>query len=148
MHADTIFQKAISLLKSGKNPSEVARLIGISRTTIRDWNNLYVKENTPRKKSVVVYDRSGWAEVEFRAYAFILGVYLGDGYINKTKDLKNGSAVYQLRLFQDPKYIKDINEWQQKLQIIFPDNQVALSLDNNGTRYVRLYSKELPVLFP
>ena len=79
--------------------------------------------------------------VENKTYSYLLGQYLGDGYINKT------TRTYRLRIFNDIKNVS-LNEFIiRKLSDAFPKNKVnSYKLNNVIVTYV--YSNKIPNLFP
>lgn len=78
-------------------------------------------------------------------YAYLLGLYLGDGCISK---LKRG--VHTLRLFQDMLYPGIIGECVAAIEAVMPTNVVNVQYDVGGSRLavVRCCSKSWPCLFP
>jgi len=76
------------------------------------------------------------------SYSYILGLYLGDGYINSTE------RTYRLRIALDSKYPKVINECEKHLKILLPNNKVNRVIRKVTTTYVSVYSNKLPLLFP
>ncbi len=76
-----------------------------------------------------------------KAYSYLLGQYLGDGYISKAK------RTYKLRIFNDLKY-SQLNDFIfQTIKNIFPENKVNTCLyQNHIITYV--YSNHIPELFP
>jgi predicted AlkP superfamily phosphohydrolase/phosphomutase len=76
------------------------------------------------------------------SYSYILGLYLGDGYINLSE------RTYRLRIALDTKYQKVIKECEDNLIILFPNNKVNNIIRKETTTYVYVYSNKLPLLFP
>lgn len=74
-------------------------------------------------------------------YAYLLGLYLGDGYINK-----QGKYTYKLRITQTEKYTKHIEEHKQALRDVL-GCKVGL-IRRKGCVEVYGYSNRLPELFP
>lgn len=74
-------------------------------------------------------------------YSYILGLYLGDGYINKMK------RTYRLRIFNDIKY-DSLNKYIIKnLEKLFLKNKVSTAIRQN-TVSIGVYNNYLPILFP
>src|SRR5262245_36502827 len=76
-----VHQAALALIAAGVSDTEIARRLGVARTTIRDWRR-------PRYERTARVERCSrcWRTtrpVRFTAadYAELLGLYLGDGYI-------------------------------------------------------------------
>ena len=57
-------------------------------------------------------------ENKIKAYSYILGLYLGDGYINKT------ARTYRLRIALDKKYSQLNSFAKMNLQTLFPSNKI------------------------
>jgi len=76
-------------------------------------------------------------------YAYMLGMYLGDGHISKTKSHR----AHRIMIFLDKKYPRIIERCQQSLETIFPGNSVGI-VDKDGCVSVNCYSQQLPVIFP
>jgi hypothetical protein len=78
------------------------------------------------------------------AYAYLLGLYLGDGWI-----ASHPRGVYRLRIFLDRRYPIVVAECEAAVQIVMPNSKVAIyrrkdeNLDEVGS-----YSRHWPHLFP
>lgn len=76
-----------------------------------------------------------------RAYAYLLGLYLGDGAISKTE------RVHHLRVALDKRYPNIIDACVEAIQVILPDNRVGI-VDCPGCVNVSCYHKFWPQIFP
>lgn len=76
-------------------------------------------------------------------YAYILGMYLGDGHISKTKSHR----AYRIMIFLDKKYPNIIKRCQTSLSKIFMNNEIG-SIHKQSIITVNCYSQQLPDLFP
>jgi hypothetical protein len=65
------------LLEEGLSALEIARRTGIPRSTVRDWGN----GRTPRPRAEC--SRHHLESLDGAAYAYMLGMYLGDGCISE-----------------------------------------------------------------
>ncbi len=76
-------------------------------------------------------------------YAYLLGLYLGDGYIVRNK------RIYFLRIFLDARYRNIIDRCYEAIQTILPRNRAHIlnSKQGNFVEVVGFY-KFWPVLFP
>ncbi len=76
MHSADTRRSALALRGQGLTLSEISRLVGVSRSTLRTWRSatLRVEERCPR---------CGPAALAHGAYAALLGYYLGDGHISR-----------------------------------------------------------------
>jgi intein/homing endonuclease len=80
------------------------------------------------------------------AYAYLLGLYLGDGHIIKTKSLKNGNVVYKFRIFQDAKYINLIQLCAHKMKFLF-ESEINI-INKPGCVELICYKNNIPEIFP
>ncbi len=82
----------------------------------------------------------------YEAYAYLFGLYLGDGNIVKAR------RVYRLRVTLDAKYPNIIEECVKAEQTLFPENQIGIveSFYKDRLSYVNvsLYHRDLPHFFP
>lgn len=132
-------QEVLNLYKNGLSQVKIQNVLGFDRSTIRQILN------DPEKylsKASVGFNLN---DINRKSYAFILGVYLGDGCISKTHKLN----VYRLRIALDQKY-KNLNqEIIDELQKIFPNNKIALNnTPNTNGCVISVYSSNLLSLFP
>jgi hypothetical protein len=148
------YHKILSLWDTGLyNKSELAQETGIPRGTIRDciekFINLkgleeYRAENVEMDgQSSLVKTLQNKNEVEnlHKTYAYLLGLYLGDGYISQSP------RVHRLRVTLDKKYPAIINSCVEAMQILLPDNQVGI-VDDIGCVNVSCYYKYWNQVFP
>lgn len=125
---------------------QTAKDLKLDISTVRKWWNkdapiAQLAEATDLKSVKCRFESdSGHQQI----YAYILGLYLGDGYISLEPGKYN---VYKLRIIQDRKYPQLIEEHKQALQLLFPNNVIG-TIDQPGATNVHVYSRLLPVLFP
>jgi hypothetical protein len=82
------------LVASGLNDCEIARATGIPRGTVRDWRRGKLRHERAQTLCAVC---AGTPErLPAANYAYLLGAYLGDGYIVHTR-----RGVYRLRVACD-----------------------------------------------
>lgn len=77
------------------------------------------------------------------AYAYLLGLYLGDGHISHPAQHKVPSITITL----DDAWPGVQDAAESALRAVFPDNSVC-RVRSPGAHDVKLYSKHLPCLFP
>src|SRR5688572_29735173 len=94
MRSELEVSRVLSLVERGLNDCAISRVTGIPRGTVRDWRH----GRFPRR----VRDRNGTCPVclgdismvPSRSYAYLLGQYLGDGFIARLR-----KGVFALRIF-------------------------------------------------
>lgn len=131
----------------GLNNCEIERLTNISRTTVRDWRRLAAAglTNSTRQKgaggspSCPICDRR---ELEERRYAYLLGMYLGDGCLSEHQ-----RRVFKLRIVLDHKYPNIIGECSEAIESM-AEGLVVGFVQNEGCIEVNSYWKHWPCLFP
>lgn len=131
----------------GLNNCEIERLTGISRTTVRDWRRLAAKglTNSTRRKgigSATSCPICDIRELEARRYAYLLGMYLGDGCLSEHR-----GHVFKLRIVLDQKYPNIIGECSEAIQSMAEGLMVGFA-QREGCIEVNSYWKHWPCLFP
>ena len=146
-HSQSDRDNVIRLFEEGKNKCEISRLTGINRATLRDW---IFDDQKGITKSAYQYDPEEYlneflkSEEKRKAYSFVLGLYLCDGYISQYKTHR----AETIRIVNDVKYEKDTLEWAKNLQIVFPENKVSITKLKSNCKEVKTHSKKLSLLFP
>ena len=128
----------LKLRKQGKNNCEISRITGIPRTTVRDVRRCSpILAEATDLKSV----KCGF-ESHHRHYAYLLGMYLGDGYICKNR------RTYRIRISCATDYPDIINDVKKSLQGVFKNNKVGIVKKKSKCVDVYCYSNFLPNIFP
>jgi hypothetical protein len=131
---------ALRLIASGKTAAEVSAATGIPRRTISDWSN----GRRPTRPGGPCDGRHDFSLSPPGSYAYLLGMYLGDGYISA-----HPRDVWQLRIFCDAQYPGIILECAQAIEALFPSQRAGLRLQTRSDCVeVSLYSKHWPCLVP
>jgi len=138
MRNEKEFLNAIELKKQGLNNSEISKLLNIPRTTISGWCR-----KSPNFKKINELDPKAYISDNNleKTYSYILGLYLGDGYINKMP------RTYKLRIFNDAQYTDLNRHIINQLRLLFPKNQVSF-IDRNTMFVIYVHSNMIPKLFP
>ena len=153
MRSELEYRAALDLIREGVNDCEIGRRLGIPRGTIRGWRVAREAGSGGRTKawtgmrpgvgtrsSTCFRCETGWIDQE--AYAYLLGVYLGDGWIwHGPRD------VYQLRITCDLNYPDIINEIATHIVIVRGREPVGFAL-REGCVDVNAYWKHWPCVFP
>jgi hypothetical protein len=143
VHPAGLRQEALALVAAGANDCEIARELGLPRTTVRDWRRpRYVPEPAmpcPRcwrpSRRPILFTEADYAE--------LLGLYLGDGYIVRT------GRSDRLRIFLDTSYTGIVADTEALLRRSFPEHSVGVFRTRKGTTtIVSLYCTHLACLFP
>jgi hypothetical protein len=150
--------------EEGLGARRVARQLGLSVGTVRDWHagrlphsyapksRRYKREFGPeigcgRRPVLDACARCGADGHEFdhlsSAYVYLLGLYLGDGTISK-----HPRGVFKLRIFLDKKYPGIVEECELAMQAVLPWNKVNKWLTVSNCFEVYSFSKSWPCFFP
>src|SRR5262245_63251040 len=95
----------LGLRLEGHSPTEIARMTGIPRETVRDWPRGRHLDHPRVGDPDAPCALDHFSRLEIRAYGYLLGVYLGDGCISA-----HPRDVLRLRLTMDSVYAGIIAE--------------------------------------
>lgn len=122
----------------GSSESSLSKKYNIPRGTIQYW----VKKGIPKEyEGGIEYIESN-IKNNPKLYSYILGLYLGDGYLDKIKD-KN---LYKIRITQDKKYPKLLELIRSSIQEFFKGT--CFLANCQGCYQITLYKKDLNLYFP
>jgi hypothetical protein len=132
--------EAKSLLADGLSLADVVRQLGIPRSTIRTWvtNQFAAPQRQPHPDGQCPHVERASANP---TYAYLLGLYLGDGYI-----ATHARGVYRLRVALDMRYPGIIAECHAAMAEVLPNRVLDVPLV--GCAEVTSYSKHWTCLFP
>lgn len=133
-------QQALYLLDQGLSIKQVSQELDIPYFTVRDWKK--DPSILQRFQSRNANQQYNFAQLPKETYAYLLGLYLGDGCITADK-----KGVYRLRIFLDAIYPNIISQCEQAMLTIFPDNKVGF-FKKDGCYDVHMSSKKWVQLFP
>lgn len=142
-HPATTVEEAGRLVDSGVSHAETARRLGVSRAAIRDW----LRQGTDVVAAARLL-REGCTPCRLRAvlprerYAYLLGMYLGDGSISA-----HPRGVYKLRISCADAYPAIKAECAEAIKTVMPSNRVGF-VQCEGCTEVYAFSKHWPCLFP
>jgi hypothetical protein len=145
VHASAIRADALRLIEQGVNDCEVARRLGLPRTTVRDWR---APRYVPRADAAAETCWRCWrasrpVRVGADDYAELLGLYLGDGHITEQ------ARTQRLRLFLDARYPTIVTDAEALLQRCFPGNRVGQVVSHRGAMVVlRVHHRHASCLLP
>ena len=132
--------------KQGISKNQLAKKYNVTWSTI---NNIINKAESNNLSQVQIMSldwvKANVIDINPSAYCYMLGMYLGDGYINEMQR----EGVFRLRISLDNQYPETVEECRVQLMRLLPDNKVAVvKYNNSNVSDVSCYSKLLPTLFP
>lgn len=130
-------QRAHKLLEAGLSQAGTARVTGIPRSTIRTWLERGPEWAAAGSSSPCPPCPNIERVTSLPAYAYLLGLYLGDGYI-----CAHHRGVYRLRVTLDGRYPDIISACSIAMGQVLP-NKVT-SVTRAGCVEVSSYSKHWP----
>lgn len=148
MRSEEEYQQALKLIEAGVNDCEIGRRLGIPRGTVRDWRVGWLAGSGGRTKFWTRRRVQSWNcfrctdGVVDQAYAYLLGVYLGDGCLSRYR-----RDVYRIRIFCDLMYPNIINEIATHIIIVSGKEAVGF-VPKNGCVEIYAYWKHWLCLFP
>ncbi|MFF4080412.1 helix-turn-helix domain-containing protein [Streptomyces sp. NPDC001777] len=142
-HGPPLRQKALALLRSGAKNADVARKLNVPAGTIGYWKHMdrAARGQCPGAHRSFCPRCDG--ELNQPAYAYLLGLYLGDGHIIQNKAMKTPS----LSITCDDSWPGLMDLCENSMRAVFPENSVC-RVRRKGCREVKMYSKHLWCLFP
>jgi hypothetical protein len=147
------YQQILDLWEQGKKKKRIAILTGIPRGTVRDCIERYhstegLEEARAIKPDVLITletlktGTSAGTKSLFEAYAYLLGLYLGDGCISRLP------RTYRLRVALDTRYPDIIGECAGAMETLLPFNKVNILQGDGNYVEVGCFSNHWPALFP
>ncbi|MFD7440324.1 helix-turn-helix domain-containing protein [Streptomyces sp. NPDC059909] len=143
-HGTDVRQRALSLLRGGARNADVARRPQVPIGTVGYWKH---KDRAQRGECPGRHDpecpRCDGRDLDEPAYAYLLGLYLGDGHIIQY----SGHRVPNLVITCAEDWPGLMDECETAMQDVFPDNSVC-RVRRTGCRNVKVYSNHLWCMFP
>jgi hypothetical protein len=139
------FETVWALIQLGFSNRGISKLMGISRSTIREWRRAGPDARLgPARAPDKDCPSCAGAAVDEPAYAYLLGLYLGDGCISA-----HPRGVYRLRITLDLRYPGIIGECTQAIRDVRPSRAMKVcSVRKIGCTEIAAYWKHWPCLFP
>jgi hypothetical protein len=139
MRSKQEFEQALALLRDGRTATEVGRALEIPRSTVRDWSNRRTRQPNPDECSAHDY-----LALDAHAYAYLLGMYLGDGCVSR-----HPRGVWKLRVTLDAAYPGIVAECAAAMRAVTPRGRANV-IGKRGERCVEVYSywKHWPCYLP
>ena len=133
---------ALTLLADGLTAAEVARRTGIPRSTVRDWH-LGRAPGQARERPHRLCPIDELSSLDEAAYAYLLGLYLGDGCISE-----HPRGVWRLRITLDAIYPQIVSECAATMGAVTPGRVHVRDRPDSRSCDVSNYWKHWPCLFP
>lgn len=144
-------ERVLDLATQGLNHRQIARATGIPRGTVRDW--LYGKIPVRGQRGsggrfrpcMRCHTHLGpFPSLTLFAYAYLLGLYLGDGCISEAP-----RGVFHLRICLDRAYPVIIEECATATAIVMPASKASVYPSRTARlSVVSSWSRHWPCLFP
>ncbi|OOC54731.1 MULTISPECIES: helix-turn-helix domain-containing protein [Nocardiopsis] len=144
MYSRDVVDETFRLKALGLTDKAISTQCGVSVQAIRHWRygNRRAPATEARRQNRTVYcPRCHDARLDNKAYAYLLGLYLGDGHITTSR-----RGVYVLWVFCDNKYPGLMDLCASAMEAVFPVGTFRVS--RNGCTSVKAASKHWPCLFP
>ncbi|WP_119732004.1 helix-turn-helix domain-containing protein [Thermomonospora amylolytica] len=144
---DTATRRAVlRLVHDGLTASEISRRTGVSRATVKEWRDDPAKAlRSGTRATCPRCDALPSLPEPHADYAYLLGLYLGDGCISPAGD--PAKAVWALRIMCANAWPGLINECEQAMRAIRPGNKVN-RVACSGCTEVKSTSRHWPCLLP
>jgi len=145
------YHEILDLWELGYSKRRISLLTGIPRATVTDCIQRYgslkgLEENQERafksQPYKVLQRITDTHDMQIQqAYAYLLGIYLGDGSISRNR------KIFRLRVTLDEKYPHIIESCVRAIQTLLPDNEIGV-IHKRGCVDVSCYHKFWPILLP
>lgn len=147
MRPESEKQLVAEFVAYGLNDCEIARITEIPRPTVRDWRHGRFTR-APRQRSDGCPTCGGAPhdpdDLPATEYAYLLGIYLGDGHI-----AQGARGVYCLRIYLDSRYPLILQEVSEAMEAVMPGKHARRELHRTAAMVtITMWSKQWPCLFP
>jgi hypothetical protein len=142
-----VVRQAFALREAGMTRRQITTELGIAASTLSRW----LKAGEDASISTFRMDHTGGrcpeecprkVGLDAAAYAYLLGQYLGDGWIGREQ-----RGVFRLVICCCAAYPGIIAECEAALAAVMPGGSIVRQ-DRQGVRLLSMYSKQWPCLFP
>lgn len=139
VHTEAEFSRVRTLRRLGRTYDQIAAATGLGRSTVARW--LTAPPAWVGGPPACLRDAIHDDEDRRRAYAYLLGLYLGDGHL-----VRMANGVYKLEVFQDAQYVALIEECRAAMSLVARRRVNARR--RPGSVAVYAHSKHWPCVFP
>jgi hypothetical protein len=139
-----LVSRSLELAGKGLSTSEVARRVGVPRSTVRDWLAGRLPRDFHRGPSHGCRDCGGLHDLDALppSYVYLLGMYLGDGCLSDHR-----REVFKLRISLDARHPRIAEDVERAMRLVMPKNRIG-RVDFGTWHELYAYSKSWPCLFP
>ena len=144
-HRDAVL-RALELWRAGRPAAAIARELRIARSTVRYW--LASGAGVAQSAEAIPLKGTKWGfeslhQHQHRAYAYLLGVYLGDGYVATLRRL------HVLRVYLHRKQTAVIDDVTAAIETVLPGRHVwRYERRNSLVSEVSCYFADWPAVLP
>ncbi|MFF8509226.1 helix-turn-helix domain-containing protein [Streptomyces sp. NPDC015492] len=144
LHGTEVRQRALTLLRAGARNADVARRLDVPLGTIGYWKHedRAKRGECPGRRGPLC-PRCDGRELDRGAYAYLLGLYLGDGHIAHSPAMR----VPSLSISCSDTWPGLIDACVRAMYAVLPGNH-ASKVQRQGCLEVKICSKHLVCLFP
>jgi hypothetical protein len=147
MRAIEEVRQVLALVDAGLNDCEIERRTNIPRRTILGWRHgrvpRFAKSDAPASCRQCGHPEHDFLALPGSAYPYLLGLYLGDGFIAKH------ARTFRLTIFMDRAYPLVVLECADAMAHVMPTSKVSvLQRAGEQTDEINSYSKAWPCVFP
>ena len=137
--------RAVALSQRGRSPQAVSLPVGVSAKTLRGRPDYPGPDMPTRHATCSRCAASPTLPEPTDVYAYLLGLYLGDGCISRNGDPAKG--VWVLRIACADAWPGLLSECINAARAICPRNKVGI-VRRDGCSYLQVYSRHWPCLLP
>lgn len=138
-------ETVVTLIAQGHSDLSVSRQTGIPRSTVRDWRagRLPGGNGLGARARTCPICQPGSEQLAGAEYAYLFGLYLGDGYVSKHP------RTYCLRIFLDAAYPGIVGACRHAFEVVRPANRAWVGRSTKcRCNVVMMYSNHWPCLLP
>ncbi|MFJ4962069.1 helix-turn-helix domain-containing protein [Streptomyces sp. NPDC088729] len=144
VHSAEVRQQALALLRTGSRGADVARQLNVPRGTVAYWLHMdRARRGACPGAHRPACHRCDGVALDESAYAYVLGLYLGDGHVSRY----SRHRVPNLMITLDDAWPGVQNAAEAALRKVFPENATC-RVRRTGCHNIKVYSKHLVCLFP
>jgi Homeodomain-like domain len=141
----SLIPRAIELHHQGRATKAIGRELAVPRSTVRYWLRRYA--GVAQSAEAIGLKPIQWGfeslhQHQYPAYAYLLGMYLGDGYIGRTP------RTYVLRIYLHRDQHEVIERVRRAIATLLPGHRVGLGVHHGAGIAMQCYFQGWIDLFP